>query len=95
MKRSLKDTLSNKDAKRTESAGAEALPGDISALADRYKGMNESELMTNLMKETRRRKADGSFDMDSIQKGVNAILPMLDAGQRKRLFEIIGKMEKE
>lgn len=95
MKRSLKDTLSKKDVKGGETACTDALPGDIGELADKYKGMNESELMMNLMSETRRRKADGSFDMDSIRNGVNALLPMLDAGQKKKLYEIIGKMEKE
>ena len=87
MKRSLKDTIR---VKEKTGAGTESLPGDLGALADRYKGLSESELMMNLLTETRRRKADGSFDMESVRSGMNAILPMLDEGQKSLFAWSIG-----
>lgn len=95
MKRSLRETLSEKGGGNAKGAGTKDLPADLGVLADRYSGMNESELMMNLMSETRKRKADGSFDMDSIQNGVSAIMPMLDESQKRKLFEIIDRMKKE
>ena len=100
MKRSLRETLDKKSPEGADfgaavrSAGAE-LPGDVNELVDKYKGMDENELMKNLLSETRRRKADGSFDMASIRNGMNAILPMLNGEQKKRLYEIVGRMERE
>ena len=64
--------------------GAELLAG--------YAGKSESELYAELADLTARQKADGSFDPASIQRGVEAISPMLNSEQRRKLNDIINSL---
>lgn len=62
---------------------------DLSEVIGMYSGKSESELMRELVTLTARQKAEGSFDPGSVQKGVEAIMPMLDSAQRQKLNEIL------
>jgi hypothetical protein len=95
MKRSLKETINKKAPSGKGAPDAGELPEDVRELAGKYRGMNESQLMDALMSETRKRKAEGSYDPASIQSGVNALLPMLNEEQKRKLFEIIGRMDRQ
>lgn len=95
MKRSLKDTLNKKAPVSAGANDTEKLPDDARELADRYRGMNENELMETLLSETKKRKADGSYDPAAIKNGVDALLPLLDEKQKRRLREIIGMMDRQ
>jgi hypothetical protein len=61
-------------------------------LLKKYSGMSENELMRELLNATGKQKDEGKFDPDSVKKGVNAIMPMLNAEQKRKLSEIIGKL---
>ena len=95
MKRSLRDTLNKKTPANAGDIDERALPEEIRGRADRYRGMSESRLMEELLAETRKRKAEGSYDAASIRNGVNALLPMLDEEQKRKLYEIIGRMDRQ
>ena len=87
MKRSLKDTLSK------NAPGEKDIQGDVKEIVERYSGMSETELMNVLLKETGRQKKEGKFDRTQVESGVNAILPMLNADQRRKLAEIMGRID--
>lgn len=87
--------MNKKTSALADGVSTDDLPGEIKELAGKYGGMNENQLMEALMTETRKRKAEGSYDPASIQSGVNALLPMLNDEQKRRLFDIIGRMERQ
>ena len=96
MKRSLKDSLGKNTARGAADAGNDLPNGvseEISDLVGKYSGMSESELMRTLKTETDRQKKEGRFDQASLTNGMNAILPMLNDGQKKKLFEIINQIK--
>ena len=95
MKRSLRDSVNKKDPAETGSDHAGKLPDDLSALADRYRGMSEPELLNALLKETRKRKAEGSYDPAAVRSGVDSLLPMLNEEQKRKLFAIISRMDQQ
>ena len=93
MKRSFKKTLEGKASPTAPEAAEERiLDGSTEALIGRYSGMSESELMRELMTATSRQKAEGKFDPDAVKKGMDAIMPMLDDAQKRKLREIVGKL---
>lgn len=87
MKRSIRDSLHKAPA-----APAEKPPENAEAVIERYSGMSESELMSALMAETSRQRAEGTFDESSIKKGMEALAPMLGEDQMKRLREILSRL---
>lgn len=62
------------------------------SIMDRYGGKSEKELLNELYAVTAKQKAEGTFDPSALQKGVEAIAPMLTEEQRRRLYEITGKI---
>lgn len=95
MKRSLRETIEKKEPARAGESADANVPEDIRRIVDRYSGMSEAELMDVLLTETGRRKAEGRFDADSLGRGVNMLMPMLDGEQKKKLREIVGKLERQ
>ena len=96
MKRSLKDSINKNAPRAAEEAGNEIpreLSEKLSSIVGKYSGMSESELMSALKAETDRQKKEGRFDQASLTNGMNAILPMLNDGQKKKLFEIINQIK--
>lgn len=90
MKRSLKDSIK----KRPEEAPqvSESVKRDVSSLMNEYSGRSEDELMRELIAATGRQKAEGRFDSAGLEKSVRTILPMLNAEQKRKLYEILGKI---
>ncbi len=93
MKRSFKQTISGNSNPTDGSSAVSANPSsDVETIINRYSGMSEEQLMQELISATNRQKADGTFDRESVQKGVDAVLPMLNDAQKKKLFNIISRI---
>lgn len=73
------------DARRPVEASAES----VDRAAAKYSGMNENELMGELMKSVASAKNDGSFNAAELDEFAAFVSPNLDEDQRKRLAELI------
>ena len=90
MKRSLKSELNSKaESAKPEGGLSKAELGDI---VNEYSGMSENELMRELIAKTNKQKAEGRFDASSVEKGVNALLPMLNEDQKRKLYSILDRL---
>lgn len=58
-----------------------------------YEGKSENELMQELFRSIEAGRQDGSFTPEAMQQFVNNVSPMLDGQQRKKLQEIIKKIQ--
>ena len=65
---------------------------DIMAQAKQYEGMEEDQLMGELMKNVAQGRQDGSFSEEKLDEFITKVSPMLTQEQRKRLEEIRGKL---
>lgn len=91
MKKSLKETFGEKREGSGSPAGG-AGNGELEELIGRYSGKSEAELMRELISETSRRKAEGTFDEAQLKRGAEAILPFLSEGQKQKLYSILGRL---
>lgn len=89
MRRSLRESL-KKD--RTEAATEQNDKLSAEGLINKYSGMSREDLMLELKNATAKQRAEGSFDPESLKKGVEALLPMLSPEQQKRLHEIVSEL---
>ena len=89
MRRSLRESL-KKD--RTEPATEQNDKLSAEGLINKYSGMSREDLMLELKNATAKQRAEGSFDSESLKKGVEALLPMLSPEQQKRLHEIVSEL---
>ena len=87
LKKSLRNIALDK-----ESCTEKADRADAAEIINRYSGFSEDMLIKELLNETGRQKAEGSFDADALEQGVNAIAPMLNEEQRRRLYDIVGML---
>ena len=62
------------------------------AQAKQYEGMEEDQLMGELMKNVAQGRQDGSFSEEKLDEFITKVSPMLTQEQRKRLEEIRGKL---
>lgn len=108
MKRSLRDTVmeqrvgkeNQNNVNKTDSHTSDGIgrstdgigTDDLNAIIGHYSGKSERELMNELYALTERQKATGSFDHGSVKRGVEAISPMLNNEQRRRLNDILNKL---
>ena len=65
---------------------------DMMAQAKQYEGMEEDQLMGELMKNVAQGRQDGSFSEEKLDEFITKVSPMLTHEQRKRLEEIRGKL---
>lgn len=65
---------------------------DMMAQAKQYEGMEEDQLMGELMKNVAQGRQDGSFSEEKLDEFITKVSPMLTQEQRKRLEEIRGKL---
>ena len=86
MKRSFKETRN-----AAEENGARET-ADARELFDKYSGMSEAALMHELDALTQKQRSEGSFDRAAIEHGAQAILPMLNEEQRKKLKGILQRL---
>ena len=54
---------------------------------------SEQELMTELMSEIRKGKAEGSFSAAHLEEFIGSVSPMLSSSQRARLEELSRKLK--
>lgn len=97
MARDLKEIKSGKSGKGSpEMSPANAVNSDaersIGELVDRYKDKSEAELMSELMRVTAQQRREGMLDSNSINSAAEAIMPMLNEKQTKKLNEILSKL---
>lgn len=59
----------------------------------KYDGMNETQLMQELMKNVSAAKSDGSFSAEQLDEFVTFVSPNLDESSRKRLAELVGMIK--
>ncbi|MBQ1520478.1 MAG: hypothetical protein IIZ56_03280 [Clostridia bacterium] len=88
MKRSFKETVSAGGGRQAYSGKAPS----TDELIAKYSGMSEDELMRELKSAAGRQKAEGRFDENALKKGMDAIMPMLDDAQKRKLREIVGML---
>ena len=76
------------------------VPGDQKQYAktvknqlDELSGKSEDELMDRLMASINQGKKDGTFTPEMMQKFVKNVSPMLNASQKQRLNQLIGKIK--
>lgn len=60
--------------------------GDIMS---KYEGMNETELMSALMRNVAEAKSDGSFSESQLDEFVSFVSSSLDEASRERLAELV------
>lgn len=56
----------------------------------KYEGMDENQLMAELMRAVAAAKSDGSFSREQIDSFVSFVAPSLDEASRARLNELVG-----
>ncbi len=93
MGRSLKDLAAANVVSDEQSIAEQNFPAaareEAESIFASYSGMREQELMNELLSITAKQKADGSYDMAAIQKGIESIAPLLNEEQRRKLKGII------
>ena len=62
---------------------------EIDDVLGKYSGMNEDELIEELMKSVARSKADGTYNADQMKNFVNLVAPHIGDEQRQKLNNII------
>lgn len=62
-------------------------------LNDKFSGMNENELMGELMSRVSNAKRDGSFSELQLDEFVNFVSPSLDDKSRARLNELVRALK--
>lgn len=75
-----------------DSAKKENAPAAPEEMIKRYSGMSEEALIRELSELTRKRRADGSYDRGSIERGLEALRPMLNGEQLKKLESIMSAL---
>lgn len=66
---------------------------EMKAAANRYSGMSESELATELDRAVRDAKANGTYDGAKMRAYVSLIAPRLTREQRDRLFKLLDEID--
>lgn len=65
---------------------------DYQSIIDKYKNMDQNELMSNLFSEASKLKQDGKLDSNSLNSMKNMISPFLNDEQKNMLNSIIHKI---
>ncbi len=65
---------------------------DYQSIIDKYKNMDQSELMSNLFSEASKLKQDGKLDSNSLSSMKDMISPFLNDEQKNMLNSIIHKI---
>ncbi|MCH5160975.1 MAG: hypothetical protein J1G04_02990 [Clostridiales bacterium] len=68
---------------------------DISSAAQKYDGMNATQLNDELMRAVASAKQDGTFSEDMLDSFVDFVSSSLDDGARQRLNELVQAIKSE
>lgn len=88
-----KNLKSNIGANKTMGAKVTAKSGVDKSVVDKYSGMNESELMSEMIKVAATSKANGTLNDAELENFYNQMSPMLTAEQRKKLKALINTLK--
>lgn len=90
MKRSFRQTLDENSGASVEKKGS-ASEDEVGSMIKKYSGMSEDRLMRELRQI--RDDKDSGIDESSVKRGLDAIMPMLNDTQKRRLSEIMGALK--
>ena len=65
---------------------------DYQSIIDKYKNMNQNDLMNNLFSEASKLKQEGKLDSNSLNSMKDMITPFLNDDQKTMLNSIIDKI---
>lgn len=65
---------------------------DYQSIIDKYKDMNQSELLANLFTHANQLKQEGKLDINSLNKMKDTIAPYLNDNQKNMLNSLINKI---
>ncbi|MBR1987598.1 MAG: hypothetical protein IKA36_01020 [Clostridia bacterium] len=65
---------------------------DYQSIIDKYKNMNQNDLMNNLFSEASKLKQEGKLDSNSLNSMKDMIAPFLNNDQKTMLNSIIDKI---
>lgn len=72
---------------------AESATDGMKAAANKYSGMSESELETELSRAVREAKANGTFDGAKMRAYISLIAPRLTAEQSAKLYKLMDEID--
>ena len=64
-------------------------------ILNKYKNMNNSELMSNLLSEATKLKQEGKLDNSTLQNLKSTLLPFLNSEQQEMLNSLISKINEQ
>ena len=64
-------------------------------IIDKYKDMDNGELMANLFKEASKLKREGKLDSSTLQNLKSTLVPFLNSEQQSMLNELIQKIDEQ
>ena len=65
------------------------------AILNKYKNMDNSELMSNLFSEATKLKQEGKLDNSTLQNLKSTLLPFLNSEQQEMLNTLINKINEQ
>lgn len=87
-------SIKNHKPSNPESGGGKTdIKGETDALAQKYAGKSESELIGELMKTATAAKRDGTFSAQQLDEFVQFVSPSLDDESRSRLAYLVGMIK--
>ena len=66
----------------------------LKALAKRYEGASEDEIISAIMLEAEKGRKKGTLSDKDVDNFANMLYPMLNNTQRKKLAEVVNKIKK-
>ena len=66
---------------------------DVNNLYEKYKNLNQNELMEELLKQTTMKKQNGSLTNEGLENIKNSLAPFLNEVQNKNLNGIIERLK--
>lgn len=77
----------------SDTTDGRSLREELGAVAAKYEGRTEEELMQELRKKVATAKRDGSYSAEQLQSFVAMISPSLDDDMRERLISLVKMIE--
>lgn len=87
-----KNRKQNDKTQRSE-GGSQSAFDMLKRVAKQYEGASENDLIAAIIEEANKSKQNGTLSEGEIQNFVNAIYPMLNEKQRKKLEKILQKIK--
>lgn len=70
----------------------EKMEENVKSQYNRFSGMNQSEMMSELFKETNRLKQNGQFNYDSLVNAIDNMSGMLSEEQKHKMKELLKQL---